>query len=103
MDRQDNTVLKSAAAEIATAQASKYLQQLCKHFAHKRPTVFDTESGHIGFQSGDVSLKAKPGVLAITVMAPDDAQLAQLKDVVVRHLERFAFRETLQIAWEPQI
>jgi len=99
MDKQDNTVLVSAVAEIATVHASKYLQQLCKHFAHKRPTVFDTESGHIGFQGGDGSLKAKPGVLTITVMAPEDAILAQLKDVVVRHLERFAFRETLEIEW----
>jgi uncharacterized protein len=30
---------------------------------------------------------------------PNEAQLAQLQDVVVRHLVRFAFRETLRIDW----
>ncbi|MBU8539318.1 DUF2218 domain-containing protein [Falsiroseomonas tokyonensis] len=33
--------------------------------------------------------------------AADAAKLAQLQDVVARHLLRFAFREEMQVAWHP--
>ena len=35
----------------------------------------------------------------MTVEASDPEALAQLQDVVARHLERFAFREELAIDW----
>lgn len=33
-------------ARYPTAHASKYLQQLCRHFAHKVAVRFDAHSGH---------------------------------------------------------
>lgn len=33
-------------ARLETANASKYLQQLCKHFAHKVEVRFDETEGH---------------------------------------------------------
>jgi uncharacterized protein len=89
-----------AAAEIKTEQASKYLQQLCKHFAHRRPVTFDPTSGEIEFSTGTCKLEAQDGVLRLALTAPDAAHMEQLQDVVVRHLVRFAFRETLEIAWQ---
>lgn len=86
-------------AEIATLSASKYLQQLCKHFGHKRPVTFDERSGHIAFSVGGCALAASDGVLKLSLAAPDAAQMEQLQDVVARHLLRFAFREELQVAW----
>lgn len=85
--------------DIPTAQASKYLQQLCKHFAHKRPVSFDPRKGDIAFAIGDVHLEAEDSTLNIALSAPDDARMAELQDVVVRHLVRFAFREELTIEW----
>ena len=32
-------------AEVATANASRYLQQLCKHFGHKVEASFDEKAG----------------------------------------------------------
>lgn len=93
----DNTF--DSTADIATAQASKYLQQLCKHFAHRRPVTFDPQSGRIEFASGTCTLAAEDGSLRIALAAPDATHLLQLKDVVERHLLRFAFRETPAIAW----
>lgn len=87
-------------AAIPTAQASRYLQQLCKHFAHKRPVSFDPHQGQIGFDIGDCHLKADAAALSIEVISPDAAQREQLKDVVVRHLVRFAFREELAVTWQ---
>jgi len=86
-------------ADIETASASKYLQQLCKHFGHKTAVTFDETSGQIAFTMGDCRLAARDGVLSVTLTAADDARMAQLQDVVVRHLVRFAFRETLTIDW----
>lgn len=91
--------MSTSHTEIATASASRYLQQLCKHFAHKLPVTFDPAEGRIGFSIGNVDLKATDAVLRIDLTSPDAEQLEQLKDVVVRHLVRFAFREELAVDW----
>ncbi|SOC45254.1 hypothetical protein SAMN05892877_11491 [Rhizobium subbaraonis] len=88
-----------SAADIATEHASRYLQQLCKHFAHKRPVEFDSQSGHITFGVGECRLRADDTVLRISLTSPDQEQMAQLQDVVIRHLVRFAFREELAVTW----
>jgi len=85
--------------EIATPQASRYLQQLCKHFAHKLTVSFDPAQGKITFDIGECNLRAEGEALQIDVVSPDAEQLERLKDVVIRHLERFAFREELKVEW----
>jgi hypothetical protein len=37
------------------------------------------------------------------VTAADADRLAELKDVVIRHLVRFAFRETLAVEWRDAV
>jgi len=86
-------------AEIATPNTSRYLQQICKHFAHKRPVTFDPTTGSIAFSSGECRLEAGEDVLKLTVTTPVASQLEQLQDVVARHLVRFAFREDMRIDW----
>jgi hypothetical protein len=93
------TALKSEAT-ITTEYASRYLQQLCKHFAHKRPVTFDQHAGEISFSIGDCGLKAEGNTLRLSLTAPNGEDMEQLKDVVVRHLVRFAFREELQFDWQ---
>lgn len=92
--------MTEAHAQIATPRASRYLQQLCKHFAHKLPVEFDAAEGRIGFPIGDCRLRADGERLKLDLTAPDGTQMTQLKDVVVRHLLRFAFREDMAIAWQ---
>jgi hypothetical protein len=85
--------------EITTPHASRYLQQLCKHFAHKLTVAFDPAQGSITFDIGDVRLTAEGERLTIALTAPGGEQLERLKDIVIRHLERFAFREELAVEW----
>lgn len=92
--------MKQSIARIETERASIYLQQLCKHFAHKRPVTFTPEQGEIRFEIGTCQLEAKGRMLTLKAEASDDASLAQLRDVVDRHLLRFAFREPPVIAWQ---
>lgn len=89
----------TAKADVPTADAGKYIQQLCKHFAHKLPAQFDEHAGTLDFPAGRATLKAENGLLKMQVEAADDSGLKSLEDVVARHLERFAFREKLQIVW----
>ncbi|WP_152044727.1 DUF2218 domain-containing protein [Aureimonas psammosilenae] len=91
----------NAVTEVATEHASRYLQQLCKHFSHKIPASFDETAGRITFQIGECRLRAEGGTLHMAADAPSEAELAQLKDVIDRHLVRFAFREELAIRWQP--
>jgi hypothetical protein len=93
--------MNHSTAEIATPLAGRYMTQLCKHFQHKLPVTLDDSAGHIAFNIGDCRLSADAGRLTLTLDSPGDAQLAQLQDVVARHLLRFAFRETMQIVWRP--
>ena len=91
--------MSTSHTDIPTASASRYLQQLCKHFAHKLPVTFDPAEGRISFAIGDVDLVATDATLRIALTSPDAENLEQLKDVVVRHLARFAFREELAVNW----
>jgi len=88
-------------AAVTTPLAGRYLQQLCKHFAHKLDVTFDERSGQVVFPTGTCRLDAREGSLLLSLSAPDDARMTQLQDVVARHLVRFAFREELRIDWHP--
>ncbi|OWU72265.1 2,4-dihydroxyhept-2-ene-1,7-dioic acid aldolase [Marinibacterium profundimaris] len=78
---------------FATPNASKYLQQLCKHFGHKVEARCDETSGEVALGTGPAVMAAEPELLTIVVHAPDADGLAVARDVIDRHLERFAFRE----------
>ena len=86
-------------ARVATALAQRYMTQLCKHFEHKLSVSYDQEKGRIEFQSGVCTLAAAPGLLVLRADAADEEHLGRLEQVVVRHLERFAFRNPPEIRW----
>lgn len=94
---------ESATARTPTAHASKYLQQLCKHWQHNLAVAFDAAHGTVVFPK-DARGADWPGDATVTFDAEDDAlvtridasvvgQLEGLKGAVARHLDRFAFRE----------
>ncbi|MET0365613.1 MAG: DUF2218 domain-containing protein [Sphingobium sp.] len=85
---------------VHTEKASRYLQQLAKHFQHKLPVTFTPETGDIVFNIGNCHMDAEEGRLVLTLTAPKAEDLPQLRDVVERHLVRFAFREAdLVVEW----
>lgn len=93
----------SANGFAKTEKASRYLQQLCKHWEHNLKVEFSADHGTIVFPrdargadwpgDGLVTLDAKPDGMAIRVDASAEAQLEGLKGAVERHVDRFAFRE----------
>lgn len=94
---------QTATATAPTQFASRYLQQLCKHWSHKAEVSFTPDKGSITFENGNkLDLTAFPDHLALSANVPDDADLGHFQAVVDRHLIRFAFRETLSITWGAQ-
>lgn len=92
----------AARATIATAHASRYLQQLCKHWSHKLVVEFTPEHGRVEFPGGTVTtMQADAGGLEVRIEAPDAETLERMKGVVMNHLDRFAFREApLTADWQ---
>ncbi|UAJ11235.1 DUF2218 domain-containing protein [Glacieibacterium megasporae] len=86
-------------ATIPTANGSKYLQQLCKHWSHKFEVSFDPAAGTIPFPTSVLHLAASPEALTLTLTAPDAAVFDRMEGVVIEHLQRFAFREELKADW----
>jgi len=95
--------MPAAEARIATPNASKYLQQLCKHWSHKFAVSFTPEHGTIPFADGRVcTLDASADTLTLRLDAPSGEALTRGEAVVIDHLKRFAFRENLDgVAWTP--
>ena len=88
-------------ARVPTPSASRYLQQLCKHWSHKFATEHTPERGRIPFdETRTCLLEAEPDALVLRLTTPDEATQTRMEGVVVDHLKRFAFREDLgEIAW----
>jgi len=95
--------MSSAVASVPTASASRYLQQLCKHWQHNLAVEFDAGHGTVTFPKdargadwpGDalVTFDARADALDLRIDASAEGQLEALKGAVERHLDRFAFRE----------
>lgn len=100
----------SATGFARTDKASRYLQQLCKHWEHNLKVEFTADHGTIVFPRdgrgaewpayGTVTLDAEADRLAIRVDASAAGQLEGLKGAIERHIDRFAFRENgLKYEW----
>lgn len=85
---------------VETPQASRYLQQLCKHWSHRFTTEFDAAQGTVNLPAATLTLAADPARLHLALDAADASELPRLGEVVAEHLRRFAFREELAITWQ---
>ncbi len=97
--------MQASQASITTESASRYLQQLCKHWSHKFAVTFTPEHGTIPFDATRLcTLDAKPDRLILRIEAADEATLERMQGVVIEHLKRFAFRENLgNVEWSKQV
>jgi hypothetical protein len=96
-------VSTTSIARVPTANGSRYLQQLCKHWSHNLEVEFTPEKGKVVFPRnargadwpGDATLllEAHADALECRLEASAEGQLDALKGAVASHLDRFAFRE----------
>ena len=94
--------MPASQATVPTPSASRYLQQLCKHWSHKFAVEFTPDHGVIPFDdTRRCIVDASAEELALRIEAADDATLQRTQGVVIDHLKRFAFREELgEVEWE---
>ncbi|MFG2488500.1 DUF2218 domain-containing protein [Streptomyces virginiae] len=93
-----------ATARVATTRPARYIKQLVSHMGHKVTTSLTPDGrGVITLTAGTCSLTPTPDQLVLTVTAVDDESLAQVQDVITRHLVRFATQEELAVDWSAAI
>ncbi|MEG3169249.1 DUF2218 domain-containing protein [Sphingomonas sp. LB3N6] len=81
-------------ARVPTHSASKYLQQLAKHWSHKMEVTFSEKEGRIAFPNGAVlEMRADIETLDVALSVPESEDVDRMRGVVSSHLDRFAFRE----------
>ncbi|MBV0892611.1 DUF2218 domain-containing protein [Paracoccus sp. Z118] len=80
-------------AHYPTPNASKYVQQLAKHFAHKIEVRSDAESADFTMAAGTIRLEAQDGAFVARVEAEDAKGIINLRYVIDKHLVIFAFRD----------
>ncbi len=86
---------------FATPNASKYLQQLCKHFAHKIDVSFDDTHGEAALPPGPAVLDATEQGLTVQISASDEEGLRHARLIIDDHLKRFAHRENFEaMSWQ---
>jgi hypothetical protein len=86
-----------------TASASRYMQQLAKHWAHKNEVTFDAAEADVALRGNRVQMRAEPDALLVTLTTGPDGDQARLRQVFEEHINRFAFREApLPFVWSEQ-
>ena len=86
---------------VPTANAAKYVAQLCRHWSHKLPVDQRDDRGNVKFGDAVATLEPDAEELVVTILANDESTVERLQGMVATHLDRFAFREApLTFAWQ---
>lgn len=88
-----------AETTIRTALGSRYLQQLCKHFAHKITVQYDKTDGRADFGFGTCVMAAAENSLTLRCEADTRELLGRVHYIVDDHVRRFTWREKPAIDW----
>jgi hypothetical protein len=86
---------------VSTGQPQRYVKQVVSHLGRKASTALSDDGiGTLILSTGGrCTLTPADGVLILVATADDDEELAHVRDVVERHLERFGGREGLRVSW----
>ncbi|MGX5665681.1 DUF2218 domain-containing protein [Rhizobium daejeonense] len=93
--------MTKAIAIVPTESGWKYVQQLCKHWAHKLEVELGEKGGIVRFSEAVATMTADDAALTVELEAVSPEVLERMKGVVSSHLDRFAFREApLPFDWK---
>ena len=86
---------------IKTEYARKYMQQMCKHFAHKVSVTYDEAKGHVDFPMGHSDMLVHSDHLQIDVTTEESAEARRTVETIIeKHLVKFAWREEISFEWQ---
>jgi hypothetical protein len=97
----------TADATVATARASRYLVQLCRHVKlvaklspHMKARVeWSASRGVIDLGWGRCTLRAEPDALILRAEAGDQPGLAEIQRRVTERVEQVGRRDGLTVTW----
>lgn len=87
-------------ADVEIDRPERWAKQLVTHLSRKAPLESTAEGEELTIGAGRGVVRAEASRLVLLAHAPDAEVLAVVKDVLGGHLERFAQREGLVVAWE---
>ncbi|MEH0195169.1 DUF2218 domain-containing protein [Caulobacter sp. CCNWLY153] len=94
--------MPEALTRVPTQRAARYLQQLCKHWAHRFEVDFTPDHAVVALPEARLTLKAFPDALEILLQGESPEGVLRMRDVVQSHVDGFAFKEVpLHFAWRP--
>jgi len=77
-----------------TLSADRYIHQLVKHWGHQFATAYSDGRGEVPFSpETHATFDAREDGIAITLVTADQESAERMKEVIAKHLDRFAFRE----------
>jgi hypothetical protein len=87
-------------ATVVTDRPARYIKQLVSHLGHRLSTeLADDGTAVITASGGEATLVPTDGAILATVVADEAASLAQVQDLVARHLVRFGNADELTVTW----
>lgn len=90
----------SRSGAVNTEKGAKYVQRLCKHFAHKVQAHWEETQGQVQFEMGTAEMFASTEVLTLICKANTTNDLDEIVDTMDRHFERFAKADELLLEWQ---
>ena len=87
-------------AEVTIERPARYGKQLASHLSHKIE-VTETEAGWVlQIRGGEGHVLPQTESLVLEASAPNEETLEKVKDVLERHLRKFAAKlEPLEVNW----
>lgn len=95
------TPARAAHARVATDSPERYAKQLVAHLGRRVEWQTDGTASAAVFGGGTGRVLVGEGVLTLVAESASADGLAQVQDVLGRHLERFGARNELTVAWQP--
>ena len=87
-------------ADVSIGRPERYGKQLASHLSHKIE-VTETEVGWVlQIRGGEGRVLPQTDTLVLEASAPDEETLDKVKDVLERHLRKFAAKlDPLEVNW----
>ncbi len=85
---------------VTTDRAERYAKQLVSHLGrHDNASLNDAGEQVLTFPSGSCVVTAEVDGVRLVAEAADADQLANVQDVIARHLVRFGEKDELTVDW----
>ena len=90
-----------AQGQVATPEASRWLQRLCFHFSRKIAVRYDERTGHAQFPWGSCEMRADEAALHFACAADSDEALARVREAIDGQIALFSRKHPLAVHWHP--